>query len=245
MNDIKSIIQNIIKVIDERIPKESNPQKLMLIKGKYQAVLSELEKDNLIETNIDGVVRQYMESYSDYVNHSLFIEMEKVEKMLNQENTTEFISSKKCYNNINQEFLNGNKIPHSISQPVIYLEDGKYYLSSFLFFYTKEDIEDGRVERPTMWAIADIQTGKIIQVYETKEKDFSDAPYDIKYNIRADGKYDTSKEYYDEAFSILDSVRSKMIKDGKFYKGEYQYYFDMILANIPREYQRFYTDLSV
>ena len=83
MNDIKSIIQNIIKVIDERIPKESNPQKLMLIKGKYQAVLSELEKDNLIETNIDGVVRQYMESYSDYVNHSLFIEMEKVEKIKN------------------------------------------------------------------------------------------------------------------------------------------------------------------
>ena len=146
---------------------------------------------------------------------------------------------------INIGVLNGQKTPHSTSQPVIYQEDGTYYLAAFVFFYTKEDIENGAVDRPTMWAIADLETGEIIKEYETKEKDFSDAPYDVKYNVRSDAKYDTSKEYYDKAFEILDSVREKLISTGKLYRAEYQFYLDRILANIPKDYQRFYTDLSV
>lgn len=141
--------------------------------------------------------------------------------------------------------IDGKKIPHSTSYPVIIKENGKYYLATFTFFYSREDIETGMVERPTMWAIADIETGEIIEERLTKDKDFSDASYDIKYNVRADREYDTSKRYYDEAFAILDSCRSKIINTGKFYLGEYKFYLDKIIANIPKEYQRFYLDLSV
>ena len=141
--------------------------------------------------------------------------------------------------------LNGAKVPHSTSQPVIYFDGEKYYLAVFCFFFTREDIENGKVDRPTLWAIADIETGEIIKEYETKKKDFSDASYDVKYNVRADGKYDTSKEHYDKAFSILDSVRNKIILSGEFDKDEYQNYLNMIVANIPKEYQRFFYDLSV
>lgn len=146
---------------------------------------------------------------------------------------------------INKSIISGIKIPHSTSQPVVYKEFGKYYLAVFVFFYTKEDIEAGTVDRPSVWAIADIETGEIIKEYETKEKDFSDAPYDVKYNVRSDAQYDTSKEYYDKAFAILDSVREKLINSGKFYSLEYKAYLDRILANIPQDYQRFYRDLSV
>ena len=141
--------------------------------------------------------------------------------------------------------LNGIKVPHSTSQPVLYLDNGTYYLAYFSFFFTKEDIEAGAVDRPTMWAIADIKTGEIVKEFETKERDFSDAPYDVKYNVRSDAQYDTSKEYYEKAFEILDSVRDKLINTGKLYRAEYQFYLDRILANIPKDYQRFYTDLSV
>lgn len=141
--------------------------------------------------------------------------------------------------------LNGVKTPHSTSYPVIYNENGKYYLAVFVFFYSREDIEAGAVKRPTMWAIADIETGEIIEERFTKDKDFSDASYDKKYSIRADAQYDTSKKYYDEAFAILDSCRSKIINTGKFDPGEYKFYLDRIIANIPKEYQRFYQDLSV
>lgn len=147
--------------------------------------------------------------------------------------------------NLSKHILNGIKIPHSTSQPVIYQESGKYYLAVFVFFYTREDIEVGAVDRPTLWAIADIETGEIIEERDSKKIDFSDASYDVKYNVRADGQYDTSKKYYDEAFVILDSVRSKLISTGKLYRAEYQYYLDKIIANIPKEYQRFYRDLSV
>lgn len=146
---------------------------------------------------------------------------------------------------LQKSVIDGKKIPHSTSYPVIIKENGKYYLATFTFFYSREDIEAGMVERPTMWAIADIETGKIIEERLTKDKDFSDASYDIKYNVRADGVYDTSKKYYDEAFAILDSCRSKIINTGKLYLGEYKFYLDRIVANIPKEYQRFYRDLSV
>lgn len=146
---------------------------------------------------------------------------------------------------IQKNIFNGAKTPHSTSYPVLYSESYKFYLAVFVFFYSREDIEAGAVERPTMWAIADIETGEIIEERLTKDKDFSDASYDIKYNVRADGVYDTSKKYYDEAFAILDSCRSKIINTGKFYPGEYKFYLDRIIANIPKAYQRFYQDLSV
>ena len=150
-----------------------------------------------------------------------------------------------CNANIQRQVLDGSKIPHSTSYPVIYKENGKYYLAVFVFFYSREDIEAGAVNRPSLWALADIETGEIVEERETKDKDFSDASYDVKYSVRADAQYDTSKQYYDEAFAILDSCRSKIINTGKFYQGEYKFYLDKIVANIPKEYQRFYYDLSV
>lgn len=146
---------------------------------------------------------------------------------------------------LQKNVIDGKKIPHSTSYPVIYKENDKYYLAVFVFFFSREDIEAGSVERPTMWAIADIETGEIIEERLTKDKDFSNASYDKKYSVRADAQYDTSKKYYDEAFAILDSCRSKIINTGKFYPGEYKFYLDKIIANIPKEYQRFYQDLSV
>ena len=147
--------------------------------------------------------------------------------------------------NIQSQVLNGVKIPHSVSYPVITKENEKFYLAVFVFFYSREDIEAGAIERPSMWAIADIETGEIIEERQTKDNDFSDASYEVKYSVRADAQYDTSKQYYDEAFAILDSCRSKIINTGKLYPGEYKYYLDKIVANIPKEYQRFYYDLSV
>lgn len=153
--------------------------------------------------------------------------------------------SKSINNFIQSQVLNGAKIPHSTSYPVVYREDNKYYLAVFVFFYNREDIEAGAVDRPTVWAIADLETGKMIEERQTKDKDFSDASYDVKYNVRADGQYDTSRKYYDDAFTILDSVRAKLIETGKIYNLEYQAYLKKIIANIPKEYQRFYTDLSI
>lgn len=137
------------------------------------------------------------------------------------------------------------KVPHGVSQPVLRYQDGKYYLAAFVFFYNSDDIKSGMVRRPCMWVLADLATGDIVKRFDTRDDmEFSDAPYDIKYNIRSDTKYDTSKEYYDKAFRLLDSVRINLLTGKEFSKGMYNDYLEKIVTNIPDEYKRFYRDLS-
>lgn len=106
-------------------------------------------------------------------------------------------------------------------------------------------MEKGEVDRPSLWLIADIETLEILKEYPTTEKEFSDAPYNMKYSIQSDGKYDASKNYYAKTYQLLDSVREKIIKEGKPDIEEYQRYLDRIMANTPKEYCRFYRDLSI
>lgn len=146
---------------------------------------------------------------------------------------------------IQKNILNGAKTPHNTSYPVIIKENGKYYLATFTFFYSYEDIETGMVERPTMWAIADIETGEIIEERLTKDKEFSDASYGTKYNVRIDVRYDASKEYYDRVFEVLDSCRKDIISAGNLNTEKYRTYLHSITANVPVAYRRFYEDLSI
>ena len=44
-----------------------------------------------------------------------------------------------AYRNIQNSILNGVKIPHSTSQPLIFGENGKYYLAVFVFFLTDKE----------------------------------------------------------------------------------------------------------
>lgn len=155
------------------------------------------------------------------------------------------VKADKIFSELGAALLKNGTLPGSLSQPVIRKEDGIYYLASFVFFFTEEDIRAGAVERPGLWVLADMETGEIKKLYDYTEKDFSDAPYGMKYNIRAQGQYDISDAYYSRAFAVLDSVREKLISAGKLYRLEYEYYLKMILANIPPEYQRFFRDLSV
>ncbi len=147
--------------------------------------------------------------------------------------------------NLQRTILNGVKISHSVSQPVLRQEAGKWYLASFIFFYNREDIQTGMVNRPTVWALADLETGQLIREMQTKEQEFSEAAYDKKYCVRADAKYDTSREYYDVAFSVLDTVREELLRTGNLNEEMYRNYMEKILANIPKAYQRFYRELSV
>lgn len=142
---------------------------------------------------------------------------------------------------IQNNILSGSKIPHTVSKPVIYCEDNKYYLAVFVFFYNRENIQSGMIDRPTMWAIADIECGEIIRRYKCKNRDFSNADFQKQYNVRMERPYEISKD----TFSILDSVRSVLIEKGEINMSVYRKYLRQLLVNVPEEYQRFYTDLSI
>ena len=155
------------------------------------------------------------------------------------------IKSQMINKNIQEKVLEGKKVSHSTSYPVIYKEADKYYLAFFVFFFSKEDIEAGMVERPSMWGIADIENGELIAIRKTVENEFSKASYEIKYDVRSKIKYDTSKKYYDDAFEMLDRCRCHLIEQNEMKMELYERYLDKILANIPEPYQQFYRDLSI
>lgn len=155
------------------------------------------------------------------------------------------IKSQMINKNIQEKVLEGKKVSHSTSYPVIYKEVDKYYLAFFVFFFSKEDIEAGMVDRPSMWGIADIENGELIEIRKTVENEFSKASYEIKYDIRSKIQYNTSKKYYNDAFEILDRCRHHLIEQNKMNMELYERYLDKILANIPEPYQQFYRDLSI
>lgn len=155
------------------------------------------------------------------------------------------IKSQMINRNIQEKVLNEKKVPHSTSYLVIHKEADKYYLAVFVFFFSKEDIEVGMVERPSIRGIADVENGELIAIRKTVENEFSKASYDVKYDIRSKIQYDTSKKYYDEAFEILDRCRHYLIEKNEINMELYERYLDKILANITEAYQQFYRDLSV
>ncbi len=144
-----------------------------------------------------------------------------------------------------RDILEGRKIAHSTSQLLIHREDGKYYLAAFVFFYNREDVESGMVKRPSIWALADIESGEIIKRYDCSRKDFSNASHEQRYDVRPDGKYDLSDKYYYESYAILDEIREELISNNSLDMEKYKLYLSRTIANIPKSYQRFYTDLSI
>ena len=205
------------------------------------------KKDILVNTTklsrlgINGCVYEKLQGldhncYTDNKEH-LFFEKES-------SNDDTILSTNSLMGLVKKNIINGEKIPHSVSRPVLYMDADALYLAVFVFFYNREDIENGAVDRPTLWALADISSGEIVKRYQSKDKDFSNASYDKKYNVRSEKKYDTSKEYYIKAYEILDKVRNHYFKTGEVLAADYDQYIQLILANIPDDYKRFYTDLS-
>lgn len=146
---------------------------------------------------------------------------------------------------IKRDILGGAKTPHSTSLPVLRMHNGELCFAAFLFYFNREEIQSGKCQRPSMWVIADLKTGKIIERYDCIEKEFSDASYDVKYDISADSSYNASKEYYEKLFNILDMVRIEFLETGKLNEELYGDYLKMLQSTTPKEYQRFYVDLSI
>ncbi|NBJ94664.1 hypothetical protein [Parablautia muri] len=51
-------------------------------------------------------------------------------------------------------------------------------MAVFVFYYSKDDIDAGKVDRPTTWALINIENGAIIEERHSPENEFSDAGYE-------------------------------------------------------------------
>lgn len=141
--------------------------------------------------------------------------------------------------------LNGQKKPHSMPRPVIRKENDIFYLSSFIFFFDKNEIASGLIERPSMWVLSNIVDGDIVHSFDCHKKDFSSASFDELYDIKVCNINMKEKKYDDLVMNqLLDSIRYKLIYNHTLDDILYNRYFDLLLKYIPHSYRKFYVDLS-
>lgn len=155
------------------------------------------------------------------------------------------LPSNELMTKMDQELMQGIKTPHNISNTVITKINDEYYLSAFIFFYTKEDIDTGMLNRPAKWGIFDFENGNLIEEFDCKIKDFSSESFDKKYDVHKDNNYDLSNEYANKNFELLDKIRKEYINNKNILLDEYREYLERIIFNIPKQYQVFYYDLSI
>ena len=147
---------------------------------------------------------------------------------------------------VNDNILDGIKVPHIISKPVIHKEGNIYSLAVFVTFYTRADYSNRVLNRPTVWALIDFENGDVVEKRSCNELEFSDASYSKKYDIKSDGCMPfRSEKYYAEAFAILDAVRRELLDRDVLDEEKYRSYLDMILEDTPEGYRRFYNELSL
>ena len=88
-------------------------------------------------------------------------DLEKMENVINK--------SRKDIRTIIRELgrviLDGAKVPHILSNPVMRKENGKWYIAFFVTFYNKWNWDKLKMPRPSYWALVDVETGELIKRY--------------------------------------------------------------------------------
>lgn len=146
--------------------------------------------------------------------------------------------------NVKKNILNGAKVPHQVSQPVLKMHNDNLCFGFFVFFYNRSDLVSKKIPRPSMWATVDIKTGEIIQTLSCEVVDFSDATYNRRYDISSDGITPISRVEWEQIYTLMDAVRAELFVTGRINDRLYGQYLDKILFSIPEDFRRFYLDLG-
>ncbi|MDZ4169624.1 MAG: hypothetical protein U1E26_08205 [Coriobacteriia bacterium] len=142
------------------------------------------------------------------------------------------------------EIVGGVKVPHTTSQPLIRMHEGRAVIASFAFLYSADDMRSGLMPRPQVWLIADMVTGAVLERYECRTNDFSSESADSRYSIRWEPPSGLDAEYFEAAYAQLDAVRMEYAASGTVNIEAYRRYFNAIVDAVPPTYRVFYRDLG-
>lgn len=143
-----------------------------------------------------------------------------------------------------QQFQNYD-VPLGVSWPVLREEYGKIFVASFVTFFRKDHFKNRLFERPTAWVIADVDTGKVAEIFHIDHYDFSNAEWgDPVYDLDYKGIVKGRKEYYSRLFEMLDEVRTGIINGEELDYRKYQEYLRMLTMQQAPSYRRFARELS-
>jgi hypothetical protein len=146
--------------------------------------------------------------------------------------------------NFKMACLGGAKVPHSMSNPVIRVEDGKPVAAVFVYVYKKENLVEKKMPRPFSWIIADLETGEVITEYKCSEKDFTTASFGSLYDLNDPDKKIPTKEDFQRIYGLFDSLRAQCIEKGVCTLEMEEEYLNSVLEVTPSSYRIFYKDLT-
>lgn len=153
------------------------------------------------------------------------------------------VPAMQVYQKIRPAVYEGRKIPHGVSNPVLRREDGKLYLAFFAYSYTREQLKNGFVGRPTRWVLADIESGQLIRAVSCAERDFTTAGKEERFSVENPNR-PGDPDHLKHTYTILDEVRRKYLQNGKLDASRYEEYLNRLLLAVPPSYHRFYRELS-
>lgn len=144
---------------------------------------------------------------------------------------------------LGRTILEGVKVPHTISNPVLRKENGKWYIAFFVAFYKSWNFDRLEMPRPSYWALVDVETGELIERYNCREKDFSSASFDDLIDISNPHRKQFTKEDIDELDRRFDNLRNACILNDDNIDRLYGLYLGKLFELTPVNYQKFYIEL--
>ena len=109
---------------------------------------------------------------------------------------------------VDRQLFPGTFVFHGISRPVIRKIDGQYCLAMFVTPFNVLDFTDGMFDRPYYWVTADIDTGKLIWVYQCYSEpteEFCHSVYERRYDLHLVGDKPINRKYFDN-FSCINFI---------------------------------------
>lgn len=152
---------------------------------------------------------------------------------------------RKIIDELNRLVVGGAKVLHGMSHPVIRKTADKHYaIAIFVLTYSKTDLDNELLPRPSKWILADVTTGEVIQENLCSALDFSEQSFEKMYSSKILHESPITRAYYDNMYNIFDTIRTVLFDTGSLDPKLYQEYMELLLKIIPQEYQIFYTELS-
>jgi hypothetical protein len=145
---------------------------------------------------------------------------------------------------LNLQFLEGAKVLHGLSNPVLRQHDGRVVIAVFGFVYEKAHFDANQLPRPAYWMTAGLETGEPAEEIDCLDRDFSEESFDGLYSMENPGAMKASQEAFEALFALFDSVRDSLVTKGVPDMDKYAEYMDKMLALAPPAYHVFYRELD-
>ena len=151
------------------------------------------------------------------------------------------VPAMKIYQQANRLAFEGRKIVHGISNPVLRMQDGNLYLAFFAYVYTRQNLQEKKIPRPSLWLLTDLTTGNLVRRISCSEEDFSPRSHEELCSTENPNAVSVD---YQKVYGMLDSVRQQFLEGGTLNREMYNGYLEQILQAVPPSYHCFYKDLT-